>query len=168
MEKIKFKKHKTIQSLLKQYYNFEKAEDFSLKDIGEIGLCDGAGKEFTITIQDEIDNWKQIGYWGFADSNTRTVHYWVTPTIDKSELLFFFAHEIGHLSGKQYKNELREEMRADSYAFAATLALKIVNRIKKEKDLPQLINSIGQIAGCGYFSEDDKQEALNQIAEMCR
>jgi hypothetical protein len=124
-KRIRFKKYADPEQLLRRCYGIPKSVKF--KEL-RIHGCDLKGRpveEFPAT--EAVSNIRKDGYWGFADSTTRTIHYWASRRAPKKELLGFFAHEIGHLTGQQKKREIEEERRAEEFRAVAEAAFDVVS-----------------------------------------
>lgn len=83
----------------------------------------------TIAYEQWEEGIKEQGIWGFVDGDN-VIHYWVGKELTTEELIHFFAHEIGHNTGKQHKDFLKEELRAESYALVAKLAYQMAIKNK--------------------------------------
>lgn len=75
-----------------------------------------------------------IGRWGmWASVNvlTNTIHIWHDGKRTESQLTALFAHEIGHITGKEERKSEAEEARADSYSDVAVKALRLARKYAK-------------------------------------
>lgn len=106
MLKHRFRRHRTISSLLRE---FEK---------GEMEVTDPViARE---TIEDE-------GMWAFvriplgrrARTEPAVVHWWAQPGQPDDQVALMLGHELGHISGEILDDGDAEEERADAYGEVA-------------------------------------------------
>ena len=93
---------------------------------------DGDGKEYSLTMDEFIENTKMFGCWGFCD-NKKNIHVWYSDNVGLGELISFFAHEMGHINEPHHESEQEEEMKADKYAETAVFAYDISTALLNEK-----------------------------------
>lgn len=126
IEKIRVVRHTSAEDLC--------ASEFGTKwnDLEGGGYCDSNG-ENVITVIDFVKRIKGQGIWGYV-GNDNVIHYWTNGRQSVKVLINFFAHEIGHQTGKHQRPVAMEEYKADSYAEVAAFAYKLAmneKRIKK-------------------------------------
>lgn len=117
---IKTIRHRSPESVLAACYGL-KASDLDGAKIAGYSL--GGKPSGEMDISDAVAGIRRQGCWGFADDKRRTIQYWARPNVSKKVLLGFFAHEVGHLTGKDFKDSLREERRAEEFREVAETAL---------------------------------------------
>jgi hypothetical protein len=108
----KFKRYRNIEKLMASLLEMPESQtgDYSIGyDGGEL-----TSKEWVNTI-------KEQGIWGFID-NKKVIHFWMDKNCPFELLLTFIAHETGHLNGRQYKNQDREEKKAHEFDQVAVYA----------------------------------------------
>ncbi len=132
MEKeFTLKKYDSVDEIL--YASF--AVDFPDMDFEEFKNSDFGGldenqKEVPLTYKSQIDGIKNMGYWGWVDED-KVIHYWAGKKVPIEELIHFFGHEIGHRTGTIIEDNFQEEMRAEGYGEAATLAYKFAKQVSE-------------------------------------
>lgn len=129
MKKLKTIRFKSADSIIRKYISLTFGSKLSKSRYG-IGTMDEKGNIQEITVDEMISAIKPIGVWGFTDTKTRKIYFWADRNAVKRKLIEFFAHEIGHNSGKKCADVVKEEMRADEYANVATLAFDMANKLK--------------------------------------
>lgn len=132
MEKeFTLKKYNTIDEL---YYASFSAEcpdmDFEEFKKLEFGGLDADQNEVPLSYESQIEGIKNMGYWGWVDEQN-VIHYWVGKKVPIEELIHFMAHEIGHRIGIPIQDDFQEEMRAEGYGEAATLAYKFAKQVSE-------------------------------------
>ena len=77
------------------------------------------------------------GFWGYADNNTRIIHFWADQKTSDEDLIRFFGHEIGHLtkpiSDPTNDESTTEENRADTYGQVSLRAFKMLQDFRTKK-----------------------------------
>lgn len=121
LKHLKIIKHDTIESVYAEYCGVS-IEELQFLKTDSYETSDGVLKISFSQLKEMIEN---NGYWGFALTEEVEIHYWVKNNVAKKDLIFFFAHELGHIIGKADKDDLQEELRADSYAKVALKAYEL-------------------------------------------
>lgn len=95
------------------------------------------GKKWRKSLTRAIKEIKYSGQWGFYRFQTKEIHLWFKRNIDKRDLCYFLAHEIGHSFNPRHKSPYKEEEKAIKYEHAALyaydLATEIIQGIKKKE-----------------------------------
>jgi hypothetical protein len=83
-----------------------------------------------------VDSIRGMGFWGFAETATNTIRFWAGK-VRRDQLLFFFAHELGHIADEHAKKWRRgagpnDELRADLYAWVTREATAITAKTLKK------------------------------------
>lgn len=132
MEKeFTLKKYDTVDEILYASFAIDYPDmDFEEFKKSDFGGLDQDQKELKITYEQQVDGIKSMGYWGWV-SEDKVIHYWVGKKVPIEELIHFMAHEIGHRTGIPIKDDFQEEMRAEGYGEAATLAYKFAKEISE-------------------------------------
>jgi|ERR1035437_6515255 hypothetical protein len=130
MEKITLKKYESIDELiLASYQDYENPltiED--MKGCEVVGL-DQHEQEVKISYDQQKEGIEKQGHWGWIDKQ-KVIHYWIGKDLTLKALIHFFAHEIGHRTGTENEDDFQEEMRAEGYGDAATLAYEFALKVK--------------------------------------
>lgn len=122
---VKLVKHETIKSILAAHYNAPEEKVYDIKITAD--LYDGTSRNMLVA--DEAKAIDNMGLWGFALAEENEIHYWLGDDNKKEDLVFFIAHELGHLVGEEDADDMHEEFRADSYAYVALKAFELVARL---------------------------------------
>lgn len=126
--------YKTAEEVFEAYFGFQgEAKDFEPLSDAEIStinaeiiaLCE-SGEHHEISAHETIQAMKDQGVWGFAETDARVIHAWADPQADPADVLHMLAHEIGHLTGTPDEDDLREELRADSFGKVAAQAYRLL------------------------------------------
>ena len=118
---IKVIRFKTLEKLIESYWKVP-FKEYVRSDGSFVG---GNGKSVKgLTTKDEIDCYRHLGFWGYSDKEKNIIYIWIDKK-KKPNTLHFFAHEIGHLTGKQFKNLTKEENRAEEFAQVTLKAYKL-------------------------------------------
>lgn len=123
--KTKLIKHDSIESLESVFWGVPVNELQNIKIEADTSSGEILKSNYT-------EHKKQIennGYWGFAITDKNEIHYWAKPDTSKEDLIFFFAHELGHIVGTPDKDDWEEELRADSYAEVTLKTFEFLNSI---------------------------------------
>lgn len=83
---------------------------------------DSNGEEVEMTHEQMIQSMRDMGFWGFVDTKTRTIHAWADPATPDNAIMEFLGHEIGHVTGIPDARDWEEEMRADQYGGLVKMA----------------------------------------------
>lgn len=118
---VKLVKHETIKSILAAHYNEPEQKVYDVKITAD--LFDGTSRN--MTVGEEAKAIENMGLWGFALTEENEIHYWIGNDNKKEDLVFFIAHELGHLVGEEDADDMHEEFRADSYAYVALKAFEL-------------------------------------------
>ena len=120
---VKFKKYRTINKVLSALMEIPE------KDVKDFNVVhrDGevSNKEFNEAI-------KEYGIWGFIDDEG-VAHCWMRGDIGVEQVMTFIAHETGHMNGRKYKNEDKEEAKAFLFQQVATYAYQEAVRLIEKK-----------------------------------
>ena len=66
---------------------------------GNITNFDEDGELSEFPAEQVMEGIRKVGVWGFVDPEC-CIHFWCTDDIDMKDLIGFFAHEIGHRTGR--------------------------------------------------------------------
>jgi hypothetical protein len=132
MKEFKLKSYDTIEGVLLASFQQED-ESFTMEDLreGTIGGKDQNENDVEVSFEKQKEGIIKQGHWGWIDENN-VIHYWIGHDLPLENLIHFFAHEIGHNTGIQDKDDFQEEMRAEGYGQTATLAYKFASEIKTQ------------------------------------
>lgn len=119
---MRLRRHKTIASVLRAFDGPEAYAE-RLRDLGEDDQSEAQ-------IHAGIHG---MGYWGFVTVTTAVpvIHYWTDGRRTIAQLVRFFGHELGHVTGAPARGMLREEERADLYGHVACLALDLARKVPR-------------------------------------
>ena len=92
-----------------------------------IGVSSQTGDEEAMTVEQVVTNIRDMGMWGFVDTETRTIHAWADPAASPGDVLHMLAHEVGHVTGEPDEDEEAEEIRADTFAAVAAEAYRLLS-----------------------------------------
>lgn len=70
----------------------------------------------SLTDEEIIKHIKDAGFWGWCDTETKTIHVWFSRLVSDEVKVKLIAHEIAHLSSKPCKDPEKEENRCDRFA----------------------------------------------------
>ena len=118
----KFKKYKKVDDLLRVI-----TEGLPVDGGLSVGYSDGE-----VTLKEFKRNLDRQGIWGFVDEKG-IVHYWMKEGVAFDTVLAFIAHETGHLNGKKYKYNEKEENKATTFDGVAVYAYRMANKLLKRK-----------------------------------
>lgn len=109
-------------------------ESLSTKDLQELkaGCLDSDNNEIDISFEKFKESIEEQGIWGWVDEN-KVIHCWVGKNLPLEDLIHFFAHEIGHRTGKPNKDFLKEELRAEEFGNVSVLSYKFAKQLKSKK-----------------------------------
>lgn len=124
------KKYDSIDEIILACWQNED-NSITLEDLKEstVGGLDINENEHEFSYQYQKEGIEQQGIWGWIDDE-KIIHYWIGKDLSMEELIHFFAHEIGHQTGKQDEDEFQEEMRAEGYGYTATMAYEFAKSVK--------------------------------------
>ena len=116
MRRPEWRKHRTASAIIKAY----------VKDLAQLGSevvsTSSKPREFTKEIESR-------GMWAYVVVGAvPVVHYWAAPSQSEDQIAFMLGHELGHVTGKPYKNAGMEEDRADLFG---SVAAEVVRRLRK-------------------------------------
>lgn len=135
MTDLKLLKYEDVECLYLDLYKLDNP-DITEDDIKNASneFEDSEGKEYTLTFDEVISNIKKQGFWAHIGTKDKIIRYWIDKdnNLNLKELIGFFAHEIGHVSGTPIEDELKEEMRAEEYSYVASLAYDFATQVFKK------------------------------------
>jgi hypothetical protein len=109
----------------------EEGRKVTLEDLKEatISGLNPNEEEIEFSYEQQKEGIELMGHWGWVDEH-KVIHYWISKEkqVPIEDLIHFFAHEIGHRTGKELEDDFQEEMRAEGYGHAATLAYKLAKQ----------------------------------------
>ena len=73
--------------------------------------------------------------WGYTNGSTSgkiVIRYWISEDATDRDIVEFFAHELGHHTGRSYSNTRLEEAKAVTYERVGVLAYDIMKMIREE------------------------------------
>ena len=120
--KIKIVKYRSPEKLLGFMYNTPVSE---LRKSTHGGI-DGEGKAHEYTFEHLIGSIRENGCYGCAEPEKNSIHVWIGKNAKPDTVLELMAHERGHLMEPQYKNAMRDEVKAEQYALCATFAFSVI------------------------------------------
>ena len=111
-----------------RHLSFEDIERVHLECLGEteystdytIEGVSSDGSTVSLTREEFKGDIVEQGIWGFVEDGV--IHIWYNETATPSVIINFFAHEIGHMVGKPYKDLVKEENRACLFGSVAEMA----------------------------------------------
>lgn len=127
---FKLKKYDSIDEIILACWQNED-NSITIEDLKEstVGGLDSNENEHEFSYEDQKEGIEQQGIWGWIDDN-KVINYWIGKELSMEELIHFFAHEIGHQTGKKDDDEFQEEMRAEGYGYTATMAYSFAKLVK--------------------------------------
>lgn len=90
-----------------------------------IGYLD-SGDEVTLEGGADLAGIIAQGCWGFVCTDTKTIHAWAETDTDPALVIHMLAHEIGHATGVPMDDDFQEEMRAEQFGKAASMAFEML------------------------------------------
>ena len=88
-----------------------------------------AGWELNVPEATVLKGIAAAGFWGWADTKGKAIHYWARPGLPAWKLAYLLGHEAGHCSGKPIRRgHVAEEERADTYGAATAAVLRHLAR----------------------------------------
>jgi hypothetical protein len=123
---IKIVKYRSPEKLLEFMWDTPICE---LKKSSHGGL-DGEGKQHEYTFKQLTDSIREYGCYGCAAPEKNEIHIWIGKNAKPDVVLELLAHERGHLMEPQYKNAMRDEVKAESYALCASFAFSVLRDLK--------------------------------------
>jgi hypothetical protein len=117
----KFKRYKNIEKLMGSLLNIPATE------VGEFNVGYDGGE---ISNKEFIQSIKKQKIWGFVDDKG-VIHYWMDDKAPIKTIISFIAHETGHMNGKKYKDQNKEENKAHlfeqvaCYAYEKALKMRV-------------------------------------------
>lgn len=107
-------RYKSMRNLLAKFFNCPpgRVKEFT------VGLH--GGEEISIAELEKAAT--RNGVWGFSDNGV--IRFWAKEDCSFEAILEFLAHEIGHLNGRQYKDFMKEELKANEFQDVAMYAYK--------------------------------------------
>lgn len=109
--------YKSIKNLLAKLYDCKPSEVVEFK----MGVGDNKNTR-EIGYEELVESIEKQGIWGFNDNGI--IRFWVADDCEYYLIARFFAHEAGHMNGRQYKDVMIEELKAKEYEDVAFYALK--------------------------------------------
>lgn len=101
-----------------------------VKKVTEYELCykngEGVG---SLSFAEYKKSIQHMGIWGFVDQK-QVLRYWMRDDVPKDMVLRFMSHELGHINGRKYKNDDKEEQKATEFEEVTMLALKYARKIR--------------------------------------
>ena len=121
-----------------RHLSFEDIERVHLECLGEteystdytIEGVSSDGSTVSLTREEFKGDIVEQGIWGFVEDGV--IHIWYNETATPSVIINFFAHEIGHMVGKPYKDLVKEENRACLFGSVAEMAYEEFVKINTE------------------------------------
>ena len=120
-EKINLKLYASPEEVFAFTFGLQVAE---IEEIDSVGGCEWNGKETHCTPADVFAGMRLQKMWGFAEFGTNTVHAWIDPSADFEKVMWFFAHEVAHLTMPQ-GDELASEKQSELVGFVAKEAYRL-------------------------------------------
>lgn len=118
--------HDDVKSILKKRHDIE-GLDFN--DDMQIICHDKYGNPDIMTISEQMNYIIKQGIWGFIhDTN---IHIWYNSEVSLENLIYFFSHELGHITGECENDPIKEEIRVEQYSNVALNAYILAKQIKK-------------------------------------
>jgi hypothetical protein len=124
---MKLIRHETPESIVCAYLGASGVEELTTHQIH--GTTDG-NDERVISPDEMVESITEMGFWGYANKRSNEVHAWVSAEADERCVIGFLAHEIGHNTGKQRRDLLKEEARADEYRFVTERAFDWLRELR--------------------------------------
>jgi len=104
---------------------------YKFSEISEMGGYDGQGNEYRFSPEQALENMTERGCWGFCNDKD-TFHIWVAADCAIDDLIHLLAHERGHTLRPFYRQEEKEEIKAERYGETARFAYQIATQIKSK------------------------------------
>jgi len=119
----KFKRYPTLENLMAKGF-------FGIKESELMGY-DLVHNEGEMKGPEWLEAMRSQKIYGFVDKK-ETVHYWAEDDVSLEMLITFIAHETGHLNGRKYLDEDKEEAKAHSYDQVAVYAYEEALKLKSK------------------------------------
>ena len=134
----KFKRYPTIEEVVSNFLGEP------VTDISDYTVGSHTGEE--VTGENFLQSIKKQGVWGFIDTDT-VVHYWMDDCVSFGTFVSFIAHETGHLNGRIYKDQGKDEEKAHLFEQVALYAFKQASKMNPDTKVHrQIIKLIGDDA----------------------
>lgn len=118
---VRFRRHSSARAV---YLAFKRSV---LSEAGEDPK--DKGWEGNVPEADVLAGIAASGFWGWADTKGRVIHYWARAGLPVWKLAYLLGHEAGHCSGKPIRRGyVAEEARADTYGAAAEAVHRHLSR----------------------------------------
>jgi hypothetical protein len=107
----------------------------NISEIQEVTGYTESGEELKIDGEDFNAGLMVQDRWGFADTNTDTVHIFYKPEVPTTDVLWLIGHEVAHLKVKempQEQNQVYEELVAEWAADVATTAYQLLIELQQK------------------------------------
>jgi len=92
---VKTKRYKSPEAASAVFWGISEEELME----GNITNFDEDGELSEFPAEQVMEGIRKVGVWGFVDPEC-CIHFWCTDDIDMKDLIGFFAHEIGHRTGR--------------------------------------------------------------------
>lgn len=116
-----------VLSILKMRHDIE---GFDFDEDMEIICHDKYGNPEVMTVLEQMNYIVKQGIWGFV--HDRDIHVWYHSGVTMEDLIYFFSHELGHLTGDCLHDPIKEEIRAEEYSRVALSSYNIAKNIKNK------------------------------------
>jgi hypothetical protein len=123
------KRYKSLDALIGSFFGCK------IKNLSEYTLgCQDtdSGETVQVSYDDFKSSIEETGSWGYCNLNDKTIKVWHKEDSSLESLISFIAHEVGHLNGKQYKNVLKDEIKAVNYEDVAVYAYRVASKMVKK------------------------------------
>lgn len=127
-EIIKIRIYNSAEEIVSSFFNVR-----SLKEVKNVGGFDIHNREVETNVSDMIEGIKYTKCWGFHDSESNTISIWFSGDCDLQSLIELLSHERAHMVSPIYKDEKKEEFKANSYGEAARFAYELAKELKETK-----------------------------------
>ena len=128
MEKISVTRHLSFEDIERVHLEYlgetEYSTDYTIEGVSS------DGSTVSLTREEFKEDIVEQGIWGFVEDGV--IHIWYNETATPSVIINFFAHEIGHMVGKPYKDLVKEENRACLFGSVAEMAYEEFVKINTE------------------------------------
>ena len=119
---VAWKKYDSPESIVQAFF-----ASFGNEKPDSVGGTTMEGDDVIITPEEMTEGIKEDGVWGFSDTQSNTIHYWIAEDTDPSSVAWFMGHELAHLKIGG-NGDLEEENMAEQVGEITAEVYKLIVR----------------------------------------